>query len=93
MATGGDKIIIGVTIGIATEATNSTMVGGGEDDTGVAVPVKGDSDTKVGGDKAVDAAVKHRKVGVGEGKRHKGAVNLWGGKGKETKGGDRKEEV
>lgn len=76
MATRGDKVIIRVTIGIAAEATDSTRVGGGKDDTGIAVPVKGDSDPKVGGDKAVDTAVEHGKVGVGERKGHKGTIHL-----------------
>lgn len=76
MATRGDKVIIRVTIGIATETADGTRVGGGEDNTGVAVPVKGDRDTEVSGDKAMDATVEHRKVGMGEGKGHKGTVHL-----------------
>lgn len=76
MASWGDKVIIRVTIGVAAEATDSTRVRGGEDDTGIAVPVIGDSDTEVSGDKAMNTAVEHGKVGVGEGKGHKGTIHL-----------------
>lgn len=40
LAIAGHKVIIGVSIGVATEATDGTSVGLGEEDTGIAVPVE-----------------------------------------------------
>lgn len=38
----GDEVIVGVPVGIATKATDGTSVGVGDDDAGVAVPIKAD---------------------------------------------------
>lgn len=86
VAVAGDKVVMGVAIGVAAEAADGAGVGVGDDDTGVAVPVKGDSDTRVSGDEAVDATEGHLElVVVGEGKVQQDTINL----GKRTVGGMR----
>lgn len=73
----GDKVVVRVTIGVAAEATDSTSVGAGDDDTGVAVPVKGDSDTHLSGDEAMDTTERHLELMVvGEGKVQQDTINL-----------------
>lgn len=73
----GDKVIVGIPIGVATEAADRASVGVGDDDTGIAVPVKSDSDAHVSRDEAVDATEGHLDlVVVGEGEVQQDTIDL-----------------